>query len=261
MPHLLNTRPDALKLNRSSPSAEDGYGHADWAHLCCGRSGSDVIFLGENNTSILVAGQAEQGDGVVAWWDTSAPAASMCVQSLRMRRHLPTGVALVSSVSHNALAVSDDSGGVSAYDLRMMGEGRLVWRLPRLHASGVTSLVSWASGDSFDAFGQQSKRSGWLVSGGRDGDVCVVDGLNGVLVDRIEKAHYNLKRGALAGLLHPAQGMPRATGMWRVPPGATPASVSGLAFCPDGLLSCGGDGVVRFHAFRQPSRRSSLSSP
>ncbi len=108
-----------------------------------------------------------------------------------------------------------------------------------------------------------------VACGGKDGSVLLIDGATGALVAGMDKVHWQHSRGsarALVGMLlgggtggggsaaslggggmagsahshHHAQ--PHASS------GVVGVPVTGLVACEGGMVSCGADGVVRFHA-------------
>jgi hypothetical protein len=97
-----------------------------------------------------------------------------------------------------------------------------------------------------------------LVSGGRDGSLAVVDARDGSVLQVVPLVHWTARRGGLGALLGGLRGGGSAAASspsdafgpsYRPPPprDALGAQVNGLAVTPDGVLSCGADGAVRFH--------------
>lgn len=93
-----------------------------------------------------------------------------------------------------------------------------------------------------------------VVTGGRDGSIVVVDVSHGVVVQAMDKAHWQVKRNPLGALFgvgtgaNSAAASPRGgLGAAGPPPNAVGVAVTSLTCCDAGLLSCGMDGVVRCH--------------
>jgi hypothetical protein len=212
----------------------------------------------------------------VRLWDTLAPPTSACAAEVLLRgRALPTRLCLLPSTAGGPgpgalLLVGDDAGGVAALDVRMLAEGRQVWAAsPHAGggggAAGVTALAAW-DGEAPEALTSEAARRGAppmrladvAASAGRDGAIALLNVHTGSAVQVVEAAHFTERRGLLGGRLGgggstgAAPGSPRAGGDGLParrprPAGAAAAPVTGLAACPEGLLSCGADGAVRFH--------------
>jgi hypothetical protein len=103
-----------------------------------------------------------------------------------------------------------------------------------------------------------------LVSGGRDGSLAVVDARDGSVLQVVPLAHWTARRGGLGALLGGLRGAGASAAASSAaggsdalgarpcyrppaPRDAVGAQVNGLAVTPDGVLSCGADGAVRFH--------------
>jgi hypothetical protein len=186
---------------------------------------------------------------------------------VRVRKHHPTALALLPSPRGQALLLcGDESGHIAALDVRMMGEGRAVWSA-RPHQGAVTALATWANhpeachpleavggGGAGAAAGRPLTPQGLLVSAGKDGGICLLDVGSGEVVQAVERAHYVERRGPLGLLSGPARpaspGPAREQAVRRArPQHSTPAAVTGVSACSQGLMSCGLDGSVRFHPF------------
>jgi hypothetical protein len=145
----------------------------------------------------------------------------------------------------------------------MLSEGRQLWAAsPHPGGGGVAALAAW-DGEACGPLTPAARRapamrlSDVVVSGGRDGSIVAINVHSGSSVQVLERAHYTERRGLLGGRLGggaAAAAGPRAAadgggGVARrgPPAGAAGAAVTGLAACPEGLLSSGADGVVRFH--------------
>jgi WD40 repeat protein len=263
-------------------SAVDGMGHAEWVGHCLARAGTGIAFLGDTGSQVLVSGVGERG-GCVLLVDTLAPPASATAATLLSPRGItPTTLCLVPSAGSSGagtgavLVVGDDAGSVLGYDVRVLDATRPLWGVRQQQqqlglatssgaaaaaassTAGVTSLACWdpawlGSG----AGGTAAGLSDVVASGGRDSSVVLWDARSGALLQSLQCAHFSERKGLLervglgggsgrvssGGLDDPAGSVvlrPR-------PPGAVPAAVTDLHACAEGLLTCGGDGVVRFH--------------
>jgi hypothetical protein len=214
----------------------------------------------------------------VRLWDTLAPPASACAAEVLFKgRALPTRLCLLPSTAGGPgpgalLLVGDDAGAVSALDVRMLSDGRQVWTSSPhgaggsgsgSGAAGVAALVAWDAAEAPGALTAEAARRGApamrlsdvAASAGRDGRIALLNVHTGDPVQIVEGAHFTERRGLLGGRLGggtAASGSPRAVGEGLParrprPAGAAAAAVTGLAACPEGLLSCGVDGAVRFH--------------
>lgn len=150
----------------------------------------------------------------------------------------------------------------------MLAEGQWVWQEPKVHKAGVTALASWdvrGKGRGGAAVagvgGVQSaaaaaaaglppmQLSDVVVSGGKDGTLVVLNVHTGSAVQVLEAAHYVEKKGLLGG--RSARVM--AGSAWDQPTrrarpaAAVAAAITGMSVCPEGVVSCGADGVVRLH--------------
>jgi hypothetical protein len=122
-----------------------------------------------------------------------------------------------------------------------------------LAAPAVVSAVAGGSGSSVPL-------GRLLVSGARDGSLAVVDARDGSVLQVVPMAHWSVRRGGLGALLAGLRGGGAGGGAtaaatseplpaYRPPPpqDAVGAQINGFAVTPDGVLSCGADGAVRFH--------------
>jgi len=253
---------------------------AEWSRHVLGSHGSDLVFLGDTGSQFVAAGQGELG-GVVALWDTLLPPHAACVHEVRVRRHVPTALALLPDAPGAPLLVcGDDAGNLVGLDLRMMGASTALWS-SRPRGALITSLATWAATDAagrcFDApppahpaagaaaaasgaaapphphpHGRRVHAGALVAAAGKDGSVVLVNGLTGELAQTVAEAHFTERRGPLAifsgagrgSAAPPASGRPRPR-----PPAVTGAAVTGLAVCEHGLMSCGMDGFVMLHPF------------
>ncbi len=192
---------------------------------------------------------------------------------VRVRKHHPTALALLpSSRGQTLLLCGDDSGHIAALDVRMMGEGRSVWSA-RPHQGAITCLNTWAhhpescqplrlgagasqGGSEGAGLGQRALTpQDLLVSGGKDGNICLLDVSTGDVLQCVERAHFVEKRGPLGLLSGPSRGPSPVPGGGNQavrrarPQHSVAAAVTGLSPCSQGLMSCGLDGSVRFHPF------------
>jgi hypothetical protein len=158
---------------------------------------------------------------------------------------------------------------------------------PGNSAAGITSLACWdaawvgggSSGSASSAGGGAAAAAaaaaawtcmgGVVASGSRDGSITLWDVSSGALLQALPLTHYTERRGLLervglgggsssrgvAGASDAALGGHDAgedsVVMRTMPANAVPAAVTGLHACGEGLLSCGADGVLRFHPLTQ----------
>ncbi|GIL85903.1 hypothetical protein Vretifemale_14429, partial [Volvox reticuliferus] len=105
----------------------------------------------------------------------------------------------------------------------------------------------------------QARMCNLLATGGRDGSLALVDISSGKVISSMERAHCTTRTG-LPGLLAAAAAsagsgvgggprpVDRSVARRSRPSGASGVTVGGLCCVRDaGLLSCGTDGVVRYH--------------
>jgi hypothetical protein len=57
-------------------------GGAEWVHHCTYRGGSDLAFLGDTGSQLVVAGQGDRGGCIISLWDTLLPPESVCVHEV-----------------------------------------------------------------------------------------------------------------------------------------------------------------------------------
>ena len=215
------------------------------------KKGYDVEFVMGSGSVIATTGEDDVGRGIVSLWDTLAPCASCRISHLEYRH----AVTELTTIPDTLLFISaQDSGTIQAHDFRMLGgvAPKALWSLNSIHDGPITSLeVGWAPVASprvWELF---------LATGGRDGDVCLINGIHesGQLRQRLKRAHWK-KTGQLAHLL--ISGLRGNLGNVSLPPFGVqrthPESASGVSvldidWCDEGLLTAGADGFVQLFPF------------
>ncbi|KAG2488583.1 hypothetical protein HYH03_012902 [Edaphochlamys debaryana] len=243
-----------------------------------GDSGSQVLVAGQGERGGLVG----WWDSLAP---PGRPAAA-CVAEIRGRKAVPTSLALLRPDAGGVLVFGDEAGELVATDLRMMASKEYIWTIPRAHGGAITSLAQWgpnaagvltwsgpgpagaaaplpstphaqhAAQQQQPQHAQQAKLCNLVASGGKDGSLVLVDISSGKVVSSLERAHASTRTGfpgllaaAAASAAPGARAIDRAIVRRSRHPGAGVA-VGGLACCTEGgpgLLSCGADGVVRYH--------------
>ena len=61
---------------------QEGLGRAEWVHHCTYRGGSDLAFLGNTGSQLVVARQGDRGGCIIRLWDTLLPPESACVHEV-----------------------------------------------------------------------------------------------------------------------------------------------------------------------------------
>ncbi|KAL6779348.1 hypothetical protein ACKKBG_A11965 [Auxenochlorella protothecoides x Auxenochlorella symbiontica] len=215
------------RLGRPKGVDADGHACAEWWHQCLARKGRAVTYIDE---AVLAVG-GEDASGNLVLWDSRA-----CSAVARLHPTTPgDGVTRLLGPSAGlwSLAAGTVGGAVVALDLRRLsgaaaqpaavGAGAppaLLWQAAHKKAGAVTALTRLAGG--------------WVAAGYADGDLRMFDpGLpSAPLVLREERAHGARSRRR--------------------------AAVSGLAGCPEGLVSAGADGAVFLWTLeRSPEGQSS----
>lgn len=207
----------------------DGNIASEWWCHALNKEGKAVEFVGGGSTVIAVGGLCSSNDTIVLY-DTLA--ASHTAGNVGRLAHHQSCVTSLHSLSGGwLLAAGDFEGALSVTDIRAMGGNggaRVLWSV-RGGRGPVRSLTSVSvSGSSF------------LVSGGQDGALRVWNVGDGKLLQSLEAAHYTGgKRPSQEKLSLSAEMSPLSAGM------GTPAPVTCVAACSEGVVSCGGDGTVR----------------
>lgn len=151
----------------------------------------------------------------------------------------------------------------------MLNSRTPLWSLPRAHHGQVMSLSCWASGTATaptacvsmplpaTASGGGSSplplpMQQLLVSGAKDGSVAVVDVASGRVVTMMHKVHCTASKNPLVLLSRAIGGGPGGAGAPQSAAAAkqqmTATPVTSVVCLQDGMLTCGMDGAVRFHA-------------
>eukprot|EP00884_Botryococcus_braunii_P004810 jgi/Botrbrau1/1432/Bobra.0063s0124.2 len=198
-------------------------GRADWCHQCLSKRGVAIAYVGGSSSVLAVAGYGAAGNAVI--WDTLAPVSSGPV--CRFTQHTPLVTAMQVIPGGRLLAMADEAGSVSVVDLRMMASPPA--RAPLWQAkagAGVTCLAS----------GLLSSGAPILAAGGKEGTISVWAADKGsqlVTIDTLAAARAQRSRSRSSFFMDSS----RNAG----------SVITGLTLCPEGLLSCSLDGVVRLH--------------
>lgn len=273
------------------PPDSSGLGYADWVHHCVPKRGHDMVVLNDRGSQFIVCGKGERG-GVLSWWDTLSSGHSMRVAELctYSRHTVPTSMQLCANTGAGTLLVyGDDSGSLTALDLRMLGRSSKdpVWSIHGIHA-GTPSMCCDSWGMALDAAGNPphvllprttsapqspsnvssmpsstcQEHSGvnqgsvrlcdCVVSGGKDGSCVIVDASTGTIVQAQELVHWTTRRNVLS--LFSTSGSGVSAGQRDSPPprNAVGVPVSSVVCCEGGLLTAGADGAVLHHRLRKP---------
>ncbi len=120
-------------------------------------------------------------------------------------------------------------------------------------ASGGT-----AAGTTVDFAAAPPLRLRDLVAvGGKEGSVLFIDATSGHCVQALDRVHWQVKRNPLTGLLH--GGEHRSSPYlhrYGTPANASGVAVNGIVCVEGGMLTCGMDGIVRFHPLQVVANRA-----
>lgn len=207
------------------------------------RQGADIKFVDGSGSVLVVSGEDENGHGQLRLWDTLAPRGAAEIAHFQFQgslRHMVT-------IPGTQILVSGfDKGTVLAHDLRMLQKS--LWSLS-VHSGPVTSMIT-----GWGPFGPQEAWNLVVATGGKDGDVCIVDKVkeSGALRQKLMKAHWKkspqlsdiLLSGLKSGLGGSSRRSSGSVGRTQSGPfqGAT---VLDLGWCDEGLLSAGADGYLQ----------------
>ncbi|OIW02299.1 hypothetical protein TanjilG_11193 [Lupinus angustifolius] len=218
--------------------------------LCFNGHASDVTYFSSSGSIIAVAGYSSNAVNVVIW-DTLAPpttsrASILCHEG--GARSLSVLDNHVGSGSVSPLIVTGGKGGdVGVHDFRYIATGKgkrhrhtdnigqssitslthdkdhnvdgMLWYIPKAHSGSVTKVVTIPNTSMF-------------LTGGTDGDVKLWDAQNTKLIHQWSKIHEKHT------FLQPSS---RGFGG-----GVVRAAVTDIQVVPDGFLTCGGDGTVKW---------------
>lgn len=206
------------------------------------RHGRAITFVGGSGAILAVGGKCTAGN--IGLWDSASPAANSCIG--RLTHHSATVNTLCTLPGGWLLASGDAAGGLSLTDVRMLGNGdvRVLWKV-RGSKSSINSVVTMRLKAATEypramALGAAQGASAVLVTAGNDGALRVWQPSTGRLIQSIEEDSHShpmgtalhrrkLHLGGAAGFMHSS-------------------GISSLAVCEDGVVSCGGDGVVRLYS-------------
>ncbi|BDA47164.1 probable DmX-like protein 2 at C-terminar half [Coccomyxa sp. Obi] len=217
-------RLDAPQYTRSDSGP---LARSDWCHQVLSKRGVDIAFVG-GSSSVLAAGGYCSAGGNIVLWDTLAPISGGPIAFLT--HHAPLVTVLQVLPGGRLLAAADEAGAVSVSDLRMLGTARkaLLWQA-KSGSAGVTCLAS-------------GPRPG-LVSGSREGIITSWAVDTGTTLQTIDVSQVQ----PASKLAPPAKGYSFFSDVLKSARQTVAPVITGLASCPEGLISSCLDGTVRFH--------------
>ncbi|CAL5224911.1 g7676 [Coccomyxa viridis] len=218
-------RLDAPQFTRSDSGP---LARSDWCHQVMSKRGVDIAYVGGGSSVIAAGGYSAEG-GNIALWDTMAALSAGPIASLDHHSSLVTALQVLPG--GRLLASSDETGNVAVADLRMLGSTRqpMLWQA-KSAGGGVTCLTS----------GPRPA----LVSGSREGVITSWAVDSGIALQTIDITQ--VQPSALQKRL-PAKGASFFSEAFRSTRQSAAHVITGLASCPEGIVSCCLDGTLRFH--------------
>lgn len=207
------------------------------------RRGRDIQFVDGSGSILIVSGEDDSDHGNLRIWDTLSPRIAAEVSHCEFQ-----GVVThMSTIPGTQILLSGISNGmVMAHDIRMLEH--VLWKLPSHHGPVSSMATGWGP------FGRQGSWDLVMATGGKDGDICIIDNLKGLgtLRQRIEKAHWkkSTNLGDFLGSFKSGHSAPESSSRSR-PPGAHGVTVVDLDWCDDGLVTGGADGYLHMFSWQQ----------
>eukprot|EP00850_Spirogloea_muscicola_P013937 SM000097S24790 [mRNA] locus=s97:236557:248609:- [translate_table: standard] len=193
---------------------------------CFGRHASDAAFVGPG-ASLVAASGMTPGNNNLVLWDTLSPPSSARIAVSCHEGGAPSLTVMATSqgASPSLIVSGGRTGDICVHDLRALRSSKTyeaskeapasVWHVPKAHAGAIASVVAIPD-------------TPIVVTGSKEGDLKVWDVSRQQLLQHVPDAHDKrmfLNARGLGALMQ--------------------CGVMNLLATPQGLLSCGADGIVK----------------
>ncbi|VVB03520.1 unnamed protein product [Arabis nemorensis] len=206
--------------------------------LCFNGHASDVEYISSSGSIVAASGHSSSGVNVVLWDTLAPPSASQASISCHEggARSISVFDNDIGSGSISPMIVTGGTtGDVGLHDFRYIATGKMrkqdqykngmLWYIPKAHLGSVTKISTIPHTSLF-------------LTGSKDGDVKLWDAKAAKLIHHWPKLH---ERHTFL--------QPTSFGYG----GIIRAGVTDIQVCPNGFISCGGDGTVKFVSLRDSS--------
>uniref|UniRef100_A0A1J3IBJ8 DmX-like protein 1 n=1 Tax=Noccaea caerulescens TaxID=107243 RepID=A0A1J3IBJ8_NOCCA len=207
--------------------------HPVESFLCFNGHASDIEYISSSGSIVAATGYSSSGVNVVLW-DTQAPP-STSQASVTCHEGGARSIAVfdndIGSGSISPMIVTGGKDGdVGLHDFRYIATGKMqkqnkngmLWYIPKAHLGSVTKIST-------------IPRTSLFLTGSKDGDVKLWDAKAARLIHHWPKLH---ERHTFL--------QPTSKGYG----GIVRAGVTDMQVCPNGFITCGGDGTVKFVSLR-----------
>ncbi|CAA7044358.1 unnamed protein product [Microthlaspi erraticum] len=207
--------------------------HPVESFLCFNGHASDIEYISSSGSIVAATGYSSSGVNVVLW-DTQAPP-STSQASVTCHEGGARSIAVfdndIGSGSISPMIVTGGrEGDVGLHDFRYIATGKMqkqnkngmLWYIPKAHLGSVTKIST-------------IPRTSLFLTGSKDGDVKLWDAKAAKLIHHWPKLH---ERHTFL--------QPTSKGYG----GIVRAGVTDIQVCPNGFITCGGDGTVKFVSLR-----------
>ncbi|KFK37434.1 hypothetical protein AALP_AA4G256500 [Arabis alpina] len=209
--------------------------HPIESFLCFNGHASDVEYISSSGSIVAASGHSSSGVNVVLWDTLAPPSASQASISCHEggARSISVFDNDIGSGSISPMIVTGGTtGDVGLHDFRYVATGKMtkqdqnkngmLWYIPKAHLGSVTKISTIPHTSLF-------------LTGSKDGDVKLWDAKAAKLIHHWPKLH---ERHTFL--------QPTSFGYG----GIIRAGVTDIQVCPNGFISCGGDGTVKFVSLR-----------
>ncbi|KAG7575146.1 WD40 repeat [Arabidopsis suecica] len=222
--------------------------HPVESSLCFNGHASDVEYISSSGSIVAASGYSSSGANVVVW-DTLAPP-STSQASINCHEGGARSISVfdndIGSGSISPMIVTGGKNGdVGLHDFRYIATGKMkkqrnpdgrsstdgdqnkngmLWYIPKTHLGSVTKIAT-------------IPRTSLFLTGSKDGEVKLWDAKAAKLIHHWPKLH---ERHTFL--------QPNSRGYG----GIIRAGVTDIQVCPNGFITCGGDGTVKFVSLRDP---------
>ncbi|XP_020882701.1 uncharacterized protein LOC9318142 isoform X3 [Arabidopsis lyrata subsp. lyrata] len=222
--------------------------HPVESSLCFNGHASDVEYISSSGSIVAASGYSSSGTNVVVW-DTLAPP-STSQASINCHEGGARSISVfdndIGSGSISPMIVTGGKNGdIGLHDFRYIATGKMkkqrnpdgrsstdgdqnkngmLWYIPKAHLGSVTKIAT-------------IPRTSLFLTGSKDGEVKLWDAKAAKLIHHWPKLH---ERHTFL--------QPNSRGYG----GIIRAGVTDIQYCPNGFITCGGDGTVKFVSLRDP---------